>query len=68
MVSFLFDGGTVAEGTPLVLQEEELDDAGFFPWEHAVTLLPPPIAPRLPAARRARKDGRTVYLPREPAQ
>ncbi|WP_055482441.1 NUDIX domain-containing protein [Sphaerimonospora mesophila] len=67
MVNFLFDGGTIADGTPLLLQEEELDDAGFFPWEQATALLPAATAPRLPAARRARKDGHAVYLPNEAA-
>ncbi|MFC0861762.1 NUDIX domain-containing protein [Sphaerimonospora cavernae] len=67
MVNFLFDGGTISDGTPLRLQEEELDDLGFFPWEQAAALLPVTTAPRLPAARRARKDQRAVYLPHEAA-
>lgn len=65
MVHFLFDGGTISDGTPLRLQADELDDAAFFPWEEAVTMLPAATAPRLPAARRARKDHRPVYLPIE---
>ncbi|MEV4021156.1 NUDIX hydrolase [Nonomuraea angiospora] len=63
MVNFLFDGGTVTDPGRIVLQTSELDDFGFFPWDEAARLLPDTTTARIPAARRARKDARTVYLP-----
>jgi ADP-ribose pyrophosphatase YjhB (NUDIX family) len=63
MVNFVFDGGVVPAATPIRLQESELDDHGFFPWAEAAGLLSATTSPRLPAARRARAESRTVYLP-----
>ena len=63
IVNFVFDGGVVeppAGGFPL--QEEELEDARFVAVTETAELLPPHIAPRVPAALRARSTGRTVYL------
>ncbi|MEU8175028.1 NUDIX hydrolase [Microbispora hainanensis] len=68
LVHFLFDCGTYDEGTGedgtgVVLQEEELDDYGFFTAEQAATLMPAYLVARLRAAQRARATGETVYLP-----
>ncbi|MER5322790.1 NUDIX hydrolase [Streptosporangium roseum] len=63
MINFLFDGGVLSDPARIRLQVEELDDAAFFPWDTAVTLLPAHTAARLPAARLARRDRRPVYLP-----
>ncbi|GIH73730.1 NUDIX domain-containing protein [Planobispora longispora] len=62
MVNFLFDGGTVADPAGIRLQEEELDDAAFLPWDEAAARLAFHTAPRLLAARQAREAGRIVYL------
>ncbi|MEV8636349.1 NUDIX hydrolase [Streptosporangium sp. NPDC051023] len=63
MVNFLFDGGVVDDPGRIRLQADELDDMLFLPWDEAAMLLPPQTAARLPSARRAREEGRTVYLP-----
>lgn len=63
LVHFLFDCGTFEDGTGVVLQEEELDDYGFFTAEQAATLMPAYLVARLRAAQRARATGETVYLP-----
>ncbi|GAA2433441.1 NUDIX hydrolase [Actinomadura vinacea] len=62
IVTFMWDGGVVDDPARIRLQEEELDDARFYPWEDAAELLPALTAPRIPAAREARKRGRTIYL------
>ncbi|MBG0829923.1 NUDIX hydrolase [Planomonospora sp. ID67723] len=67
LVNFLFDGGVLDGPVELRLQAEELDDAAFLPWEEAAALLAAHNAPRLPAARRARKERRTIYLSGGPA-
>ncbi|GIH46397.1 ADP-ribose pyrophosphatase YjhB, NUDIX family [Microbispora rosea] len=68
LVHFLFDCGTFEDGTGedgtmVVLQEEELDDYGFFTAEQAASLMPAYLVARLTAAQRARATGETVYLP-----
>ncbi|MFI7629153.1 NUDIX domain-containing protein [Microbispora rosea] len=73
LVHFLFDCGTFddgtgedgtgEDGTRVVLQEEELDDYGFFTAEQAASLMPAYLVARLTAAQRARATGETVYLP-----
>ncbi|GGP84981.1 NUDIX domain-containing protein [Streptosporangium pseudovulgare] len=63
MVNFLFDGGVLDDPSRIRLQADELDDAAFLAWDTAVTLLPEVSAPRLPAARLARRERRPVYLP-----
>ncbi|MDP9841047.1 NUDIX domain-containing protein [Streptosporangium lutulentum] len=66
MINFMFDGGVLSDPGRIRLQVEELDDAAFFPWDTAATLLPANIAARLPAAHRARGSRCPVYLPGEP--
>jgi 8-oxo-dGTP diphosphatase len=63
VISYLFDGGTVGSDVPIRLQEEELDDAQFVSWAEAEARMPAHTAARVPAARQARRDRRTVYLP-----
>ncbi|MEV4115787.1 NUDIX hydrolase [Nonomuraea sp. NPDC049695] len=66
LLTFLFDGGVVADPGQIKLQADELDAAEFLGWEEAEDRLPAHTAARIPAARRARKSGRTVYLPVAP--
>lgn len=65
MMNFIFDGGTIDDPTRIRLQTEELDAAQFWPWDAAAGRLPSNTAARIPAARAARKDRRTIYLPTE---
>lgn len=65
MINFTFDGGVLPDPGAIRLQREELDDMGFFTWEEAASRLPSNASGRIPAARRAREDGRTVYLPKD---
>lgn len=62
MITFVFDGGTLANPDALRVQREELDDARWVSWEEAAQLHPAMTAARIPAAREARRTGRTVYL------
>jgi 8-oxo-dGTP pyrophosphatase MutT (NUDIX family) len=66
MINFLFDGGVVSDPDVVRLQEDELEDAAWVSWDKATELLPNHTAARVPAARRARATGRTVYLPTSP--
>ena len=63
VLSYLFDGGTIDGQATIRLQKEELDDAQFVTWAEAEARMPDHTAARVPAARQARLDGRTVYLP-----
>jgi 8-oxo-dGTP diphosphatase len=60
---FVFDCGVLDQDPRIDLQHEELDGYDFLPPEHAVAMLNPPVASRLPAALSAREQGNTVYLP-----
>ncbi|QFG23768.1 NUDIX hydrolase [Actinomadura sp. WMMB 499] len=66
MIHFTFDGGRVADPSAIRLGEDELDAFGFFTWADAAERLSPALAARVPAARRARESGETVYLPAAP--
>lgn len=61
-MSFVFDCGTVPEGTEIRLQKEELDDYAFVSPERALELMHPQIAPRLDAAMRGRGSHGTIYV------
>jgi 8-oxo-dGTP diphosphatase len=64
LVAFLFDGGVLADPSPIVLQEEELDAFRFVPPSELAGYLPPPMAARVTAALRARGSaGGAVYVP-----
>jgi ADP-ribose pyrophosphatase YjhB (NUDIX family) len=59
-VSFIFDAGTLESPERIRLQEDELDDHGFFaPAEAAARL--GPVANRLPVALRARETKSLLY-------
>jgi ADP-ribose pyrophosphatase YjhB (NUDIX family) len=62
VVHFIFDGGDLAEDTPLQLQEEELDEYRFVEPGHVDDYLPPIISERVAAAMRGRDTGTTPYL------
>jgi len=61
----IFDGGTIPADTPIVLQEDELDDYAFLPPDTAADRMAPVVAGRLRAAVQARTSGH-VYLPAHP--
>jgi ADP-ribose pyrophosphatase YjhB (NUDIX family) len=63
MTNYIFDGGVIDDPAAIQLQNEELDDARFWTWEQAEARMPANTAARIPAARNARKDQRTIYLP-----
>ncbi|TDC03372.1 NUDIX hydrolase [Nonomuraea longispora] len=65
MMNFIFDGGIIADPSRIRLQTDELDAARFWPWEEAATKLPATTAARIPAARTARKNQQTIFLPAE---
>jgi len=64
-VAFIFDGGVVADGSAIVLQESELDAFEFVPPGLTADYLPPHTARRVAAALRGRATGAPVYLPQE---
>lgn len=63
IVSFIFDGGALADGDSITLQAEELDDWRFVEPGTVASYLPPFLASRVAAALRARATGTPVYLP-----
>jgi 8-oxo-dGTP diphosphatase len=63
IMNYVFDGGTLDGLATIRLQEEELDDAEFVTWAEAQARMPANLAARVAAARQARQEGRTVYLP-----
>jgi 8-oxo-dGTP diphosphatase len=62
LVHFLFDCGTVVDGTSIVLQAEELEGYGFFTPEEAASIMPSYLSARLIAAADARASGTTAYI------
>ncbi|MCW2883067.1 MAG: hydrolase [Sphaerisporangium sp.] len=62
LVHFLFDCGSLPGSEGVVLQEEELDECGFFDPDEAKALLPSYLIRRLHAALDARSRGTTFYL------
>ena len=60
---FVFDGGVLADDTPIRLQESELDDYRFVDPDDLARYLPPVISTRVAAGLRGRGSGVTVYLP-----
>ncbi|MGC0419815.1 NUDIX domain-containing protein [Embleya sp. AB8] len=65
-VSWMFDAGTLSteQVAAIRIQVEELDDHAFVTLDRALELLPSMVAPRVPAALRARALGRPIYLPK----
>ncbi|MFI6586859.1 NUDIX domain-containing protein [Embleya sp. NPDC050493] len=66
LTGWMFDGGTLTpeQIAAIRIQEDELDEYAFVTLDRAAELLPSTVAPRVPAAVRARALGRAVYLPR----
>jgi 8-oxo-dGTP diphosphatase len=62
LVHFLFDCGALPGSDGILLQEEELDEHGFFDLEQAKSLMPSYLIRRLRAAIEARAKGTTFYL------
>jgi 8-oxo-dGTP diphosphatase len=65
MINFTFDGGVITDPATIRLQEDELEEFAFLPWDEATKRLPAVTAPRIGASHRARKDHNTVYIPTE---
>lgn len=63
MVSFVFDGGVLADPSAIVLQAEELDAFRFVPPPELSGYLPPHMTARVTAALRARVSGGAMYVP-----
>ena len=67
LVAFLFDGGVLADPSPIVLQESELDAFKFVPPSALEDYLPAHMAARVTAALGARSSGGgAVYVPSVP--
>ncbi|MBP2707454.1 NUDIX hydrolase [Microbispora sp. RL4-1S] len=62
LVNFLFDCGTVTDGSGVALQAEELEGFGFFTADEAASLMPPHLVVRLVTAQQARAARTTRYL------
>jgi 8-oxo-dGTP diphosphatase len=62
LVHFTFDCGTLAGLDGIRLPGQELEEVAFVPPERAEDLLPSNVAPRVPAAIRARTGQAPVYL------
>jgi 8-oxo-dGTP diphosphatase len=63
IVIFVFDGGVLADDTPIRLQESELDEYRFVAAGDLDGYLPPMMTARVTAALRGRSTGETAYLP-----
>jgi 8-oxo-dGTP diphosphatase len=63
LVSFIFDGGVLADPSAIVPQEEELDAFRFVPPSALAAHLPPHMAVRVAAALGMRSSGGAVYVP-----
>jgi ADP-ribose pyrophosphatase YjhB (NUDIX family) len=63
IVHFVFDGGVLADGSEIVLQESELDDWLFVSPGETGRYLPSFMTARVAAALAARESGCAVYLP-----
>ncbi|MFE7528207.1 NUDIX domain-containing protein [Kitasatospora sp. NPDC057542] len=61
-VQFMFDGGTVAAGSVVRAQAEEIADHGYFTPARAAVLLQPGAARRLTGALEARRTGAAALL------
>jgi 8-oxo-dGTP diphosphatase len=62
IVSFLFDGGVLADTSGIRLQDEELDDWRFVDPVEFRDYLPPFLLERVTAALAARSTGVPVYM------
>lgn len=67
IMHFVFDGGELADGRDIVVQQEELDGFGFIAPPDLPAHLPPYGLARVKGALRARATDSTLFLPHEPA-
>jgi 8-oxo-dGTP diphosphatase len=67
IMHFVFDGGQLADGAGIAIQEEELDGYQFVPPAELPRYLPDFGLARIRAAIRAREAGATLFLPHEAA-
>jgi 8-oxo-dGTP diphosphatase len=65
IVHFIFNGGELADGAPIRLQAEELDDYRFVDVGELAGYLPGYMVTRMTAAVAGRARGAAVYLPRD---
>ncbi len=63
IMHFVFDGGTVSEGTRIVVQQEELDGYQFADPARLASYAPRYVTDRIAAALAARASGAAVYQP-----
>jgi 8-oxo-dGTP diphosphatase len=63
IMNFVFDGGSLADGSGIVLQVEELDDFRFTAADEVAGYLAPFGVRRVKAALAARASGAAVYGP-----
>jgi 8-oxo-dGTP pyrophosphatase MutT (NUDIX family) len=63
IMHFVFDGGTIAAGTPIRIQAEELDGYQFTQPGELAGWVPPFLQARLAAALAGRAKGYPVYQP-----
>ncbi|WP_067821434.1 NUDIX domain-containing protein [Actinomadura kijaniata] len=61
MINWTFHA-SIVHSAPQVVSPDEIIDVQFVPWDKAEKLLSDEDAPRLPAARRALRQGSTVYV------
>jgi 8-oxo-dGTP diphosphatase len=66
IMHFVFEGGELADGRDIVVQEEELDGYDFIAPTDLPAHLPPYGLARVTGALRARAAGRMLFLPHEP--
>ncbi len=52
MLNFTYNGGIIGHPAAIRLQEDELDEFAFLPWNEAADRLPAITAPRIGAAHR----------------
>jgi 8-oxo-dGTP diphosphatase len=65
IMHFVFDGGQLANGSGIVVQESELDGFEFVAVPDLPGYLPPYGLARVSGALRAREAGRALFLPHE---
>ena len=65
IMHFVFDGGQLADGSDIVVQEAELDGYEFVPPGELPRYLPDFGLARVRAAVRAKESGATLFLPHE---
>ncbi|MDA1360849.1 NUDIX hydrolase [Glycomyces luteolus] len=63
MTIYIFDCGTVGDPGQIRLQEDELEDFAFLPVDEAASRFHPANGPRFDLAAKARRTGRTTYVP-----